>query len=104
MLSEPKKFQFIGELNIKRGRLLKEKSLPKDDTVNWLFLKEGVNQWGFVYKIENPIEASYVNPFLVKLSIFFIEKVAEKLQLNYTYETMRGQEIIGTIKLISIIE
>lgn len=60
MLTENRKYHFVGELNISKSRVLDEQSQPKDDRVNWLFLKAGVRQFSLVYKIENPLDATHM--------------------------------------------
>ncbi len=104
MLIENREYNFVGELNLNRSRVLGQLSQPKDDKVNWLFLNVGEQQFSFVYKIENPIEAKYGFFFKVKLSFTMIELARKIIKLNHTYEVLRGQEIIGTIRLFDALE
>lgn len=97
MLSENRIFHYSGSLKINRSRILASESLPKDDIVNWLFLKDKESQWSFVYRIENPIEANYNHPFNIDMAFTAIDAVAGIIQLKNTYEVLRGQEMIGTI-------
>jgi len=101
MFSENRKFHFIGELTLKRSRVLDEQYQPKDDTVNWLFLFTKEWHYSFIYKIENPLEAKYGKPFKAEIAFTAIETVAKIIKLNHTYEVLRGQESVGTIKLLS---
>lgn len=101
MLTENRKFHFVGELLIKRSHVLDNNSQPKDDRVNWLFLKSGERQFGFVYKIENPLHAKYGQSFKVELSFSMIEEVANIVNLNQSYEVLRGEEFIGNVNLIN---
>ena len=39
MLTENRKYNFIGDLTLNRSRVLDEQSQPKDDKVNWLFFE-----------------------------------------------------------------
>ena len=52
MNSEDRKYNYIGELTIKRSRVLSEESLPKDDILPWVFLVVGERRFTFFYKIE----------------------------------------------------
>jgi hypothetical protein len=104
MLTENRKYNFIGELTLKRSRVLENGSRPKDDKVNWLFLNTGERQFSFVYKIDSPLKANYEEPFKVDLSFTMIEVVKDNIELNCEYEILRGQESIGTLKLITVIE
>jgi hypothetical protein len=101
MLTENRKYNFIGELCLNRSRVLGEQFQPKDDKVNWLFLNVGDHQFSFVYKIENPKEAEYGKPFKVELAFTMVETVAAIVKLNHPYEILRGQEIVGTVSLIN---
>ena len=101
MLSENRKYHFVGELILHKSQVLNAPNRPKDDKVNWLFLKVGERQFSFVYKIENPFEANYEMPFKADLAFTMIEVVENILQLNHTYEVLRGQEPIGIVKLLS---
>jgi hypothetical protein len=104
MLTENRKYNFVGELTLNRSHVLDEQSQSKDDKVNWLFLNAGERQFSFVYKIENPLDAKYGKPFKAELAFTMIEAVKEIIQLNHTYEVLRGPENVGTIKIISVLE
>src|SRR5699024_7410099 len=68
MLSENRKFHYIGELVLNRSKTLEKSSQPKDDTINWLFLNIKGWNYSFVYKLENPSSAQYRKPFRAKLA------------------------------------
>ena len=104
MLTENRKFHFEGELTLHKGHHLEYQSLPKDDKVNWLFLNTGKQQFSFIYKIENRLEARYEKPFKVKLAFTMIETVKDIVKLNYFYEVLRGQEIIGKIMILQFLK
>jgi len=104
MLTENRKYHFVGELTLNKSRSLTEQILPKEDKVNWLFLKTGKQQFSFIYKIENLLEASYERPFKVKLAFTMNETARNVVELNYFYEVLRGTEMIGEIKLIQFLE
>jgi hypothetical protein len=104
MLTENRKYNFVGELTIKKSCVLPDGARPKDDKVNWLFISTGEQQFSFVYKIENPSEANYEEPFKVDLAFTMIEAVKENIELNCEYEVLRGQEKIGNLKLNTVIE
>src|SRR6478672_2700981 len=99
MLSENRKFSFLGEINLKRSECLKKDSLPKDDNTNWLFLKNGDKQYSFVYKFLEPLAAKYNIPFKVYLA-FTMDEIENSLGLDRDYEVYRGGESVGSIKLI----
>lgn len=104
MLTEKRKYQFIGELKLQRSHVLAEQLQPKDDRVNWLFLNLEKHQYSFVYKIADPLEAKYGVAFKVCLSFTMIEVVSKKVMLQHEYKVLRGQELIGTVMLISSLE
>jgi len=104
MLSENRKYHFSGELTLNRSRVLGEQTQPKDDEVNWLFLNSGEQQFSFVYKIESPFGTKYNEPFKANLAFTMIEAVTKTVELNQTYQVLRGQEIVGTIRLIKSLE
>ena len=104
MLTENRKYHFVGELILKRSRVLGVHTQPKDDKVNWLFLNLDGHQYSFVYKIENFLEAKYDKPFTAELAFLMDEVVKKTARLNHTYEILRGQEIIGILRLISMLE
>ena len=103
MLSNNRKFHFEVELNIKKSRVLNKHVEPKDDTVNWLFLKVAEKQFSFIYEW-NPLQAHYNFPFDADISFTAFESVKGLVSLNYMYEILRGQEQIGTLKLIRFID
>lgn len=100
MLSTDRKFHFIGELNIKRSKLLHPNSNPKDDETNWQFIVLNDARYSFVFKIEESQNAKYNSPFLISLAFTFYEFVENEIKLNYEYIVQRGEEEIGTIRLI----
>lgn len=104
MLSENRIFNYTGKLNLNRSKVLNEKAFPKDDTVNWLFLAIENNQFGFVYKIHEPIIAKYNFPFNVDISFFMFDIVKNDIMLDHEYEVFRGQEKIGSIVLTGYLE
>jgi hypothetical protein len=83
--------------------MLVSNSQPIDDKINWLFLKIGVKQFSFIYKIEDPFTANYRISFNVKLSFMLYEEVKKLIQFNQIYEVLRGTESIGTVKIINIL-
>ncbi len=100
MLTDDRKYHFDGELILNRSWILDKQLQPKDDPVNWLFLNTGEQQFSFVYKIKNPSEAKYGKPIKADLAFTMIEDVKDIVKLDQTYEVLRGQEIIGTVKLL----
>jgi hypothetical protein len=104
MLSENREFHYNGELTLFRSHVLDKKVKPKDDQVNWLFLKIGIWQFSFVYKIMDPLSAEYELPFKIELAFTMIEKAIETLKLETRYEVLRGQEPIGSVILINLID
>src|SRR5438309_11064105 len=82
MLTENRTYQFMGELTIKRSKMLEANKKPKDDKVNWLFLKGGEQQFSFVYKIEDPQEATYGKPFKVFMSFTMDESIEKFVKLH----------------------
>jgi hypothetical protein len=103
MLSENRQYHFVGELTLSRSRHLDKQSQPKDDKINWLFLNTGGHQFSFVYKIEKPSEAKYGKPFSAHLAFTMIEAVKDIIQSNQTYEILRGQETIGSVRIVSVL-
>jgi hypothetical protein len=99
MLTENRKYDFKGELNLKKSRVLPYGARPKDDKVKWLFIRTGEKQFSFIYKIENPLDANYEKPFKVDIAFTMIEAVKEIIELNCEYEVLRGQESIGILKV-----
>lgn len=104
MLTTNRKYDFVGELTLKRSRVLGEQSHPKDDNVNWLFLNAGEHQFSVVYKIEDPSAAEYDKPFRADLAITMIETAQAIVELNRAYEVLRGEEHIGTVRLLNPLE
>jgi hypothetical protein len=100
MLSENRVFHFIGTLTLNKSHLLGKNYQPRDDKVNWLFLNIEGAQYSFIYKIKKPLEAQYGQPFKAELAFTAIQMVKNIVRLNYPYQVSRGQEIIGTVKLI----
>ena len=104
MLTENRKYHFVGELILKRSHVLSEQSQPKDDKINWLFLKAEGQQFSFVYRLIDSLAAKYEKPFKVDLSFTMFEAVIKTIKLHHTYEVLRGEEIIGTVRLINLID
>lgn len=104
MITENREFHYTCELTLHRSHVLDSDSQPKDDIVNWLLLKVGEKQFSFVYKINDPVKASYNIPFYAKLSFVMIEVVKNIIQLNHSYEVIRGHEVIGNVRIINILE
>ena len=104
MLTENRKYNFVGELTLNRSSVLDTNDQPKDDKVNWLFLNTGERQFSFVYKIENPLEANYEKPFKVDVAFTMIETAKKNIELNCDYEVFRGQESIGSLRLNTVVE
>ncbi len=104
MLTENRRYHFAGELTLKRSHVLDEQSQPKEDKVNWLFLNAGEQQFSFIYKIGNPLEAKYEKPFKAELAFTMIKAVIKSIKLHHAYEVLRGQEIIGTVRLIKALD
>lgn len=104
MLTENRKYNYIGELIVKRSVILDKQIQPKDDVVNWLFLNIENHLYSFVYKIKNPGDAKYGSPFLAEIAVTMIERVKEVILLNKDYEVLRGQEKIGTIRIVDSLD
>ncbi|MDB5221571.1 MAG: hypothetical protein JWN83_238 [Chitinophagaceae bacterium] len=101
MISEERKYHFVGELLLNRSHVLPAESYPKDDKVNWLFLKVSDKLLSFVYKIETASAAEYAKPFRVYLSFNMDDVAKDLLNINTNYEVLRGEESIGYVKLLS---
>lgn len=104
MLTENRKYNFVGELTLNRSLVLDDLCQPKDDVVNWSFLLIEERLFSFVYKINNPLEAKYGEPFRADLAFTMIEVLKDNLELNRKYQVFRGQENVGTLRLIAFIE
>ena len=99
-------YQYASILTLKKSRILKEDTLPKDDILNWLFLamdKKGEKRFTFFYKIEKPLEAFYEKPFKARL-FFIMDEMEKVIELGKAYDVWRGEELIGSINIISYIE
>ncbi len=99
MLTENRKYDYSGLITLNKNHLLSVASRPQDDNVNWLFLQIGERQLSFVYKIIHPLEANYGKPFEIDMAFIWSEVALEILQLEHTYQVLRGQEEIGIVKL-----
>lgn len=104
MFTEKRKYDYWGELILKKSRILKEACRPQEDKVNWLFMKAGENLYSFVYKIESPSEAIYGKPFKAKFAFMMSDKIRKIVKMNQVYEVFRGPEPIGEIILKRIID
>lgn len=104
MLSIQRNFHLTGELTIKKGNLLKDNILPKDDPVNWLFLidNEGM-RLSFVYVITSSI-AEYGKAFEIKMAFTIGEKVKSTLQTGNVYPVLRGEEPVGDIRILEALQ
>ncbi|AQX02276.1 hypothetical protein [Elizabethkingia anophelis] len=101
MISTNRKFYFIGELIIKKSRVLAENdSLPVEDTVNWLFMLINGIEYSFVYKIIDPENAQYNIPFLIEMSLTRFDLLHNVVTLDRVYTIKRGEEEIGSVKLL----
>lgn len=100
MLTYNREYNYIGELILRKSHILGEFSRPIDDKVNWLFLKSDNRQFSFVYKIEEPLKAEYDTVFRAMLAFTMPEVVGDVVKLNTTYEILRGQESIGSVRLL----
>lgn len=100
MLSENRKYHFVGELTLHQSKVINAPSRPKEDQVNWLFLNIEERQFSFVYKLQNPARAIYEEPFKADLAFTMIEAVQELINMNTIYNVSRGPELIGTIRII----
>ncbi len=104
MLSENRIYNAIGKLRIKKSRELYSICLPKDDKQNWLFLRVGDKKFSFVYKMEHPTEANYNSPFLIKMAFTMDYDVIKNFVFqNGVYEVFRAEEIVGSVKIITIL-
>jgi len=99
MLTHERKYDFVCTVMLKRSHVLKDVYLPKDDILNWLFLETKDRLFSFVYKIENPNEAKYNQPFRAKVAFTMYEEVKFIVKLNETYKILRGQENIGWLTI-----
>ncbi len=100
MISLERKYQYTGSLLLRRSRVLKTNTQPKDDNVHWLFLKVARNRYTFIYKIEEPKDAEYNNSFNI-LMHFIADDINEIIHLGCTYEVWRREEIVGSVKIIN---
>ena len=49
MLSENRKYHYQGDLFIRRNKITKDLHLPKDDILNWLFMRLNDHRYGFIH-------------------------------------------------------
>ena len=102
MNTDKRTYQYMGELTIKKSRMLEEDTFPKDDILPWLFLvmdKSGERRYTFFYKIEQPASATYENPFNILMS-FIMDGMEKIIELNQMYDVWRGEEFIGQVKIV----
>lgn len=104
MLSTNRQFNYLGELTIKKSKLLADNSKPADDNTNWLFLKDKGHQYSFVYKINEPLLAEFGKPFEIKIAFTMAEEIKEIITFNCDYEVLRGPESLGKLKLIEYLK
>jgi hypothetical protein len=103
MLSINRKFNYKGELIMHKSNVADSPDYPKDEKVNWLFLKLDNHLFSFVYKAENLEEAKYGEPFYVDLAFTMVEEVSKYIKFNNSYEILKGQETIGSVIITSSI-
>lgn len=103
MIPSERTYHYKVELLLSRSHVLKYNNSLKDDIVNWLFAHIGDSKYGFVYKIEEVESASFEQPFLADASFLAIEFVTGLLKLGDTYEVSRGEEQIGSLKIVEIL-
>jgi hypothetical protein len=103
MISDNRQFNFIGQLFLEKSHVLSSVSLPKDDQVNWLFLKYEDKFYSFIYKIKKPEDAKYKEYFECFLSFSMHDVVSKIIIINNVYYVFRGQEPIGNLKIIKSI-
>lgn len=101
MFTEEREYDYWGKLILKKSKILKEGCQPKDDKINWLFMKVDENLYSFVYKIESPSVAMYEEPFNAAFAFTMSDKVKEIAKMNQAYEVYRGPEPIGKVILKS---
>jgi hypothetical protein len=104
MLPNNRRYDFVAEVILNRSRVLDKQIQPKDDKSNWLFLNTGKQQFSFVYRIKNPLAARYGQAFTIELAFTMFELAKEIVRPNYTYQVLRGPEIIGTAKIIRALD
>lgn len=104
MFTEERKYDYSGKLILKKSHILKEECCPRDDKVNWLFMKAGENLYSFVYKIESPLEATYGKPFKAKFAFTMSNEIRKIVKTNQVYKVFRGPEPIGEIILQKMID
>lgn len=100
MLAKNREYQYNAELILKKSHMLNNDDQPKDDNVNWLFLKFGVQQFSFVYYIHEPSQAIFGEVFTASLSFTMIEEVRQRIDYNIWHDVFRGEEEIGMVRLL----
>lgn len=103
MFSLDREYHFEGILKLSKSHVIATGLNPKDDIINWLFVKIDKSLFTIIYKIEDPLAAEYETPFKVQVSFAAIEHLQNTLSLNNTYEVLRGQESVGSLVLNSVI-
>ncbi|TXK77152.1 hypothetical protein [Mesonia sp. K4-1] len=101
MFDKNREYHYIAEMTLSKIESIKNLSQPKDDIVDWFFLKINQYQFSFIYKIINPDKSYYEKPFSAKLSFNVENKfLKEELKKNMFYTILRGNEKIGEIQII----
>ena len=57
-----------------------------------------------LYKIEKPSEARYEKPFRANLAFTMDETARQLVRLNFFYEVLRGEEVVGRVKIIQYLD
>lgn len=86
-------YQYKGILNIKRSQVLETNVLPKDDSVEWLFLiadKKEDKRYTFFYKIEHSSNVLFESPFFIQLA-FLMDEVGKLL--NQIYDVLKRRRV-----------
>ncbi|WP_271782606.1 hypothetical protein [Aquimarina algiphila] len=95
-------YQYLAHLNIKKSKAI-ESNFPFEDKVNWLFLEKEEKQYSFIYNIKSPKTSLYNSPFEIEVKFLMYDELKNIIELERDYKVYRGEEEIGTIKLLDVI-
>ena len=96
-------YNYVAQITLKKGIVLKSERFLDEDIDPWLFLvidNKGEHRFTFFYKIDNPLDALNKGPFNLEIS-FIMPDIENKIQLNKVYDIWQREEPIGTLKIIN---